>query len=173
MFELKRISKDAIPAALAKAQRYRLLNEPHEAESICRDALRTEPKNQEGVATLLLALTDQFATVSGGCLDEARELLPRLHDDYERTYYEGVIFERWGKAQRARGTPGYVVNDWFRKAMSCYATAEEMRPPANDDAILRWNTCARMIERESSKDRHEHPPAAKWAEPFDDEVPVV
>ena len=43
--ELKRISQAALPAALAKAERYRLLNEPEQAESICRDVLAVEPKN--------------------------------------------------------------------------------------------------------------------------------
>jgi hypothetical protein len=31
--------------------------------------------------------------------------------------------------------------------MSWYETAEAMRPPGNDDARLRWNTCARLIAR--------------------------
>ena len=39
MFELERISIDAVPAALEKAERYRLLNEPLMAESICLDVL--------------------------------------------------------------------------------------------------------------------------------------
>ena len=44
MFELKRLSADAIPAALEKALRYRLLNDPAEAESICHDVLRIVPR---------------------------------------------------------------------------------------------------------------------------------
>ena len=35
-----------MPAALEKALRYRLLNEPVEAESICRDVLEVDPDNQ-------------------------------------------------------------------------------------------------------------------------------
>ena len=42
MFELKPLSREAIPAALEKAMRYRLLNEPGAAESICHDVLRTD-----------------------------------------------------------------------------------------------------------------------------------
>jgi len=42
MFDLKPLSKNAIPAALAKAERYRLLNEPMQAASICEDVLRVE-----------------------------------------------------------------------------------------------------------------------------------
>ena len=47
MFQPKPISKDVIPSALAKAERYRLLNEPGEAESICLDVLQIEPDNQD------------------------------------------------------------------------------------------------------------------------------
>ena len=57
MFELKPISTAAIPRAVAKAERYRLLNEPQEAESICRDVLRVDEDNQEVLTMLLLALT--------------------------------------------------------------------------------------------------------------------
>src|SRR5262245_54777237 len=60
MFDLKALSSEAVPRALAKAERYRLLNEPGEAESICLDALVADPDNQEAIAILLLALTDQF-----------------------------------------------------------------------------------------------------------------
>ena len=60
MFELKTLSKSAVPAALAQAERYRLLNEPAEAESICLDVLRVEPDNQDALVTLVLSLTDQF-----------------------------------------------------------------------------------------------------------------
>jgi len=42
MYELKRLTKEAVPRALEKAERYRLLNEPTEAESICQDILRVE-----------------------------------------------------------------------------------------------------------------------------------
>ena len=55
MSELKSLHKDAIPAALEKAERYRLLNEPGEAESICLDILHVDPENQQAIVTLLLA----------------------------------------------------------------------------------------------------------------------
>jgi hypothetical protein len=32
--------------------------------------------------------------------------------------------------------------------MEHYERAQALRPPGNDDAILRWNTCARMIMRD-------------------------
>jgi len=60
VFTLKLLHKEGIPAALDKAERYRLLNEPAEAESICLDVLAIEPDHQQALITLLLALTDQF-----------------------------------------------------------------------------------------------------------------
>ena len=61
MFALKPISRDSVAGALAKAERYRLLNEPNEAESICRDILQVDPANQEALISLILALTDQMS----------------------------------------------------------------------------------------------------------------
>ena len=147
MFELKPISKDAIPAALAKAERYRLLNEPREAESICRDVLRVAPQHQDALVTLLLALTDQFGRDSEVDIMEAREVLESLEGEYERAYYAGVLYERWGKAQLARGFAAYTAFDWFREAMGWFEQAERLSPAGNDDAILRWNACARTIMR--------------------------
>ena len=174
MLELKPISSEAIGSALEKAVRYRLLNETREAESICRDVILVDPGNQEGIVTLLLALTDQFADGFGVHLDNARELLSNIKGEYERAYYEGVILERWGKAQAAHESPDSVSCDWLRMAMSCYDKAETIRPPGNDEAILRWNACARMIERaEPSETDHPSPTQPQQVDDFDDEVPVL
>ena len=51
MAELKRILPSAAPVALEKALRYRLLNEPMQAESICRDVLEVDPSNKEALVT--------------------------------------------------------------------------------------------------------------------------
>jgi hypothetical protein len=145
MFELKTISREAIPRSLEKAERYRLLNESAEAESICLDILQIDPENQQALITLLLALTDQF---DGQVLENRpRELLARLQGDYERAYYAGIICERKARAQLDRGSPGakYAAYGWLREAMDCYDRAEAIRPPGNDDAALRWNACARTI----------------------------
>src|SRR5262252_7883829 len=104
MPELKSLHKDAIPAALEKAERYRLLNEPGEAESICLDVLHIDPENQQALTMLLLALTDQFET--GVDVNEARQVLPRLHGAYERAYYAGIICERRARARLKQGGPG-------------------------------------------------------------------
>jgi len=147
MFELKQLSKDAIPAALAKAERYRLLNEPWQAESICQDVLRIEPDNEGALVTLLLALTDQFQ--DGVTVAEARKVVARMRDEYERAYYSGIVCERRAKALLRQGShgSGSAIYDWIREAMLRYEQAESMRPPANDDALLRWNTCARLLIR--------------------------
>lgn len=149
MFELKRLSKEGVDAALAKVERYRLLNEPWEAESICLDVLAVEPENQRALVMLLLARTDQLGTERGATVEDARALLPRLKSDYERAYYSGIIAERRARAflGRAQAGSGTVAYQWFRQAMDHYEEAERLRPPGNDNALLRWNTCARAIMR--------------------------
>lgn len=147
MFELKPLSKEAIPAALEKAERYRLLNESWQAESICRDIVAQDPGNQEAIIALLLSITDQFKTEGGKRVKDAKEVLESLRGEYERAYYEGIIWERRGTALLARKGPGSgaVIYGRLREAMDCYERAEELRPAGNDSARLRWNTCARLI----------------------------
>ena len=147
MFELKQLSREAIPTALDKALRYRLLNEPAAAESICRDVLSIDPENQKALVTLLLALTDRFSKGHAAGVRQARDLLSRLHDEYERAYYAGIICERQAKAWLQQGHPGagHDAYEFLSEAMSWFEKAEALRPPKNDDALLRWNTCARMI----------------------------
>jgi len=147
--ELKPITREGIPAALQKAERYRLLNDSAAAESICLDVLEIDPDNQEAIVSLLLAITDQFIEEMGEGVRRAREVLPRITDEYERTYYSGIICERRARAQLHRGSLGSaeVASEGFREAMRWYERAEPMRPKGNDEAILRWNTCARMLGR--------------------------
>ena len=157
MSELKPLSREAIPAALEKAERYRLLNEPGEAESICLDILHADPENQSALITLLLAVTDRFGKGYGVSDTQAKELLSRVKGDYERAYYTGILAERRAKAKLAQGTPGsrHYAYDGFREAMTWFEKAEEHRPPGNDDALLRWNTCARIIEKNRLVPREE------------------
>jgi hypothetical protein len=147
VFELKRLSEEAIPAALEKALRYRLLNDPAEAESICYDMLHIDPENQQALVLLLLALTDRFEEGYAVGVTQAQEVLSRLRDPYERAYYAGIICERRAKAQLHQRQPGAGHNayQFLREAMSWYEKAESLRPPRNDDALLHWNTCARII----------------------------
>ncbi|MFN0110503.1 MAG: hypothetical protein ACKVZH_16735 [Blastocatellia bacterium] len=149
MFELKPIHKDALNQALEKAQHYRLLNEPGEAESICLDVLEVESANQQALVTLLLALTDRFTKGYGSGVSQAKDVLPRIKDDYQRAYYAGIICERQAKARLSQGGPGsgHDAYEYLREAMSHFEKAEACRPEGNDDSILRWNACARIIMR--------------------------
>lgn len=149
MAEFKLISRDAVPEAMEKAERYRLLNEPQEAESICLDVLAVDPENQRVLVLLILALTDQFQTGQGDCVQRAESLVPRLQGEYERSYYSGIINERRGYARALHGGPGSetVAYWWVRRAMDYYEQAERLRAPGNDDALLRWNSCLRLCER--------------------------
>jgi hypothetical protein len=135
--------------ALQKAERYRVINDPTSAESICLDVLTVDPENQQALVTLLLAITDQFDRAPAEGVRRAREVLPRLEDEYKRAYYAGIICERCAKAQIRPDTPGSeeTAYHWLREAMDWYEKAEAQRPAKNDEAILRWNTCARLLAR--------------------------
>jgi len=147
MFQLKPLSKDAIESALSKAERYRLLNEPAEAESICLDILEIDPQNQQAQVMLLLALSDQSGDGSGAAA-RAQNLAGQLQNEYERLYYSGLVSERRARAHLERGGAAtHGVYDWLVDALDCFARAEAVRPAGNDDAILRWNTCVRILQK--------------------------
>ncbi len=147
MFELKNLSEEAVSAAIEKAKHYRLLNEPGAAESICLDILQIEPDNQEALITIVLAMSDRFSkdyTVGGS---QIQDYLSQITDEYKRAYYTGIIYERRAKATLSRNTPGSesTAYELFRQAMDWFEKAELIRPSGNDDVILRWNGCARII----------------------------
>jgi hypothetical protein len=151
MAELKKLSPAAIPAALAKAERYRLLNEPEQAESICEDVLAIDPSNGDAQVSLVLALSDQLAAAhdTGPVLARAQELARALASPYQRAYCLGLVAERRARAVLARGGAGAHghAGQWLREAMQYFAEAEGLRPADDDAAILRWNACARLIAR--------------------------
>jgi hypothetical protein len=142
MLGLKQIPKAAVPAALARAERYRLLNEPEEAESICRDILATDATNEAALVMFLLSLTDQFPRRA---LKEAQDVLPRLQTEYDQAYYAGIICERWAKGQLG-AVPGNVIYHSLRDALRHYERAQTLAALDNPDPVLRWNTCVRLIE---------------------------
>ena len=146
MYELKPLSPSAIPAALAKAERYRLLNEPDQSQSICEDVLRADPDNQPALVMLVLALTDEFAHHHGRSASRAQETVSRLTSEYDRHYYGGLVAERRARALLDQPGPGArAAVEWLEDAMSAYERADAVSPPDNDDAKLRWNACARTL----------------------------
>src|SRR6266702_5501089 len=155
MSELKSLSLEAIPAALEKAERYRLLNEPGEAESICLDILKTDSENQQAIITLVLALTDRFEKGYAVSDTQTKELLLRMKSEYDRAYYTGIVAERRAKTKLRQNTPDcrFQAYDLLSEAMHWFETAQPLSPPGHDDAVLRWNTCARIIERTKLVDR--------------------
>lgn len=144
---LKQIHKEAIPRALELAERYRLLNEPDQAVSICRDILETDAAHQGALKTILLALSDGFGQSGGPGYQEADSICDRLTSEYDRAYYRGVVYERWARSKLKASAPAYLAGDWVRRAMALYQEAEKYMPAGDDSAILRWNACARLIQR--------------------------
>ncbi len=156
-YKLKSIFSNGIGEAISKAERYRLLNEPEEAESICRDILAIEPEHQMALRVLGLAITDEF---TGGPADryrEAEEAFEKLADPYEKHYYMGVLLERLAKTQLRAGRSPHTVLALFEEALHRFAEAEKIRPKGNDDAILRWNRCVRLLESRPASEWHREP----------------
>jgi len=143
MFELKQLNHEAIPAALEKANRYRLLNEPGAAESIYLDILAIDPDNQEALVGVVLAMSDRFAKDYAVGDGRIQDFIAKMQTDYERAYYTGIVYERRAKAVLEKG--GINAYELFEQAMECFEKAEALRPSGNDDAILRWNNCAQII----------------------------
>ena len=166
-YQLKSISRAGIAEALAKVELYRYLNEPEESESICRDILAVDPQQQLALRLLGLSITDQF---TGGISDrysEVEEVFQKLADPYERLYYTGILYERRAKAQLCAGQSPHTLLPLFERALQNFGEAEKIRPAGNDDAILRWNRCVRLLQT----------PSLTWEEQFasfeaDDAPPV-
>ncbi len=147
MRELKRITTKGVAAALQKAHRYRVLNDSAAAESICLDVLAVEPQNAEAIVMHVLAITDQFDAGHAEDLKRAEAAVARLGDAYKGAYYRGIICERWAKAILKRAVPRgeEMAFDFIDRAFGHYADAERMREAGNDEAILRWNACVRLL----------------------------
>ncbi|HEY6463351.1 MAG TPA: hypothetical protein VIY73_24460 [Polyangiaceae bacterium] len=155
-YSLKHLSRANVEAALTRAAHYRDLNQPDEAESICRDVLDVDPQSQPAWKILGLAITDQFATGHVGLLEEAVQAFERLTDEYERVYHVGVAWERAAKAHLERGEAHSAVTS-FENAMGLFEKAEHLRPDA-PDPILRWNRCVRLLSSHPSLKAAIHSP---------------
>ena len=146
-FAFRLLSKDSIPDAIKKSERYRLLGEPDEAESVCLDILQVDPDNQEARVDLILAITDQFPRERRPRVDLAMKVVGELTDDYQRAYYEAVVLEREARAHLDLDTPPVLVFLRYCEAMDRFATAAAIRPAGDDSAVVRWNACVRAIRR--------------------------
>jgi hypothetical protein len=158
-FTLKRISPDAIDHSVERAEHYRLLNDPEQAESICLDILAVDDRNERARITLILSLTDQFRRGLGSHgVRRAKEHVRKLSGDYERAYYLGLVAERQGRAHLLHGgMQRTFAYEGLHEAMHHYEQANELKPPGVDDAILRWNACVRTIEHEGLQPRGHEP----------------
>ena len=146
-FVLKEIAADAIDHAVEKAETYRLLNDPEQAESICLDVLKIRPDHQQTLRNIVLALTDQFGQTTSKIRD-AKAHAMQLSDEYERHYFCGLVAEREARTLlRQRFYERSCAWIGFRDAMGFFERAEAIRPEGNDDAVLRWNSCVRSIRR--------------------------
>ncbi len=144
--KLKAISKAGIPEAISKAEVNRSLFEPVDADAICRDLLAVDPGHQLALRLLGLAITDEFCGDAQDRHREAEGLFQTLTEPYERLYYTGLLHERRAKAQMRVGRSPHTLAPLFEEAMRCFEQAEAIRPAGNDDAILRWNRCARLLQ---------------------------
>lgn len=154
-YEFKRIAPESIPAALAKAEKYRDLNQPEQAESIARDVLVVSPEHKGALRELGLSITDQFAQHPEWFRD-AEEIFRRIADPYETPYLIGLAHERLCRALLRTSTAAETLAGLWAGAMRHYAAAERVRPAGNDDAILRWNSLVRLLERHPQLDPQHH-----------------
>lgn len=150
-FAFKAISRDGVPDALKKAERYRLLGEPEEAESVCLDILKADPGNQEALVALVLAISDQFRREQKPRHELVQRYVAELTDDYQRKYYTAVVLEREAAAYLHTGTPAALAFLRYCDAMDWYEEAAAIRPQGDDSALLRWNACLRVIRRRQLK----------------------
>ncbi|MEE2658545.1 MAG: hypothetical protein VX733_08580 [Candidatus Latescibacterota bacterium] len=150
-FELKALSADGITHALDRVERYRLMNQPRVAESICRDILAVDAGNHQAKVQLILALTDQFEGHAGPGLQRLLTLTEELAEDYDKAYYSGIVYEREAKARLRREYPGakFDAYEHLRTAMELYERADSLHATGNEDARLHYNTCIRVIEDQS------------------------
>lgn len=143
------IHAESIELALDRARQYRSLLEPEIAESICLDILNIEPENQAALVVYILALTDQIS-ISGSQspFQDIEVAIAKLSSEYKQIYYTGIVLERRARFMLTQPMSRAFAYDYFIKALECYQQAEQMRPDHNDEAILRWNSCVRTIQRE-------------------------
>jgi tetratricopeptide (TPR) repeat protein len=146
-WELKPLGARNLAAAVALAKHYRDLNEPEEAESICRDILEVSPDNDEAWRTLGLALTDQFPVAWMTLFDAACSAFAKLRSEYERVYYTAITWERFAKAQLVAGRAQNAIHA-FEEALGLFEKADKLGTPDDPAPILHYNRCVRALTTE-------------------------
>lgn len=143
-YELKPLTSKNLAAAVELAKHYRDLNQPEEAESICRDVIEVAPDNEDAWRTLGLALTDQFPSRWMTLFDEARSAFAKLKAEYERAYYAGITWERYAKAQVEAGRAHNAIHA-FEEALARFDEAEKLAPNGVPNPLLHYNRCVRAL----------------------------
>ena len=143
-WELKQLRARNLSAAVTLAKHYRDLNQPEDAESICRDILDVAPDNDEAWRTLGLALTDQFSSAWMTLFDDACAAFKKLRTEYDRTYYTAIAWERYAKAQLVHGRTQNAIHA-FEEAIVRFDEADKLGSPDDPAPILHYNRCVRAL----------------------------
>jgi tetratricopeptide (TPR) repeat protein len=142
--ELKRLKDKNLATAITLAKHYRDLNQPDEAESICRDVLEVAPDNVDALRTLGLAMTDRFGSHWMSLFEDACAAFKKLPTDYERAYYVGIAWERYAKAQTEAGRAHNAVHA-FEQALGFFEEASKHAAKDDPAPILHFNRCVRAL----------------------------
>jgi tetratricopeptide (TPR) repeat protein len=145
-YELKPLTQKNLDSAMEMAKHYRDLNQPEEAESICRDILGVAPTHEGALRTLGLALTDRFPQ-STSFFEEAIAVFGKLPGEYDRVYLTGVAWERWAKVQIAT-SPSNALHG-YEEALEQFEKAEKLGHADRPEPLLRYNCCVRALTTRS------------------------
>ncbi len=152
--KLHDIRLTAIDQAIEKAKQYRSLLEPEIAESICLDVLNIDPDNQSVLIIYILALLDQISRAeTQSQIKTIERTIEKLSSQYQRYYYTGLLNERRARHLITQAMSHSFAYEYFAEALNYYQQAIDRCPEKNDEAILRWNSCIRTIEKEKLKPR--------------------
>ncbi len=148
------IHKNTINSALDKAKQYRLLLEPELAVSICLDIFNIDKKHQETIIVYILALSDNLSKQKNDT--KIFDAIKLLTSEYHKKYYTGIYHERKALSLMKGNMSASFAYNLFTKAMDFYKQAIEISADDNDDAILRYNSCIRIIQHNRLSPRQDN-----------------
>ena len=124
----------------------------------------------EALEAMGVRTADQFARfpiqVSAGELEQADRIIA-----LKKSEHLPLVIERFPafaeKVEYWDIDDALGVLPLIEDALRSFAEAEKIRPPGNDDSILRWNRCVRMLESQPDfrVERDAHPPGADDSPP--------